>query len=122
MVRSAKMSPALKNSTLSIIAAATEAVLVRTWSFILFLPGPDPTLIILLENSTPIVWDDKTRHSFLTRRCRTHDLGTTAMRMASAHMEIDLARGKKKKGFLVYGCDDYRNQERINILACPAGT
>lgn len=39
-----------------------------------FRRDPVPTLMILLANSTPIVWDDKTRHSFLTKRCSRQDL------------------------------------------------
>src|SRR5262249_48947768 len=46
----------------------------RTCSFIRFLRGPLPTLIILLANSTPMVCEDKTRHSFLTKRCNMQDL------------------------------------------------
>ena len=30
--------------------------------------------MILLANSTPMVCDDKTLHSFLTKRCKRHDL------------------------------------------------
>ena len=46
----------------------------RTCSFIRFLRAPVPTLIILLANSTPMVCEDKTRHSFLTKRCNMQDL------------------------------------------------
>jgi hypothetical protein len=46
----------------------------RTWSFIRFLRAPVPTLIILLANSTPIVWEERTFHSFFTNRWRRHDL------------------------------------------------
>ena len=61
-----------------------------------FLLEPEPTLTILEANSTPIVWDDRTRpsyalallvvfwrwpalHSFLTKRCNMHDLWITRL-------------------------------------------
>ncbi len=46
----------------------------RTCNFIRFRRAPVPTLMILLANSTPMVCDDRTRHSFLTKRCRRQDL------------------------------------------------
>lgn len=45
-----------------------------TCSFIRFRRAPVPTFIILLENSTPMVWDERTRHSFLMKRCSRQDL------------------------------------------------
>lgn len=45
-----------------------------TCNFILFLLEPVPTLMILLANSTPMVCDERTRHSFLTKRCNMQDL------------------------------------------------
>ena len=53
-------------------ARGNEAV--RTCSFMRFLRAPVPTLMILLENSTPIVWEESTRHSFFTKRWRRQDL------------------------------------------------
>lgn len=47
---------------------------VITCSLMRFRRDPVPTLIILLANSTPMVCDDRTLHSFLTKRCRRHDL------------------------------------------------
>lgn len=46
----------------------------NTWSFIRFLRAPVPTRIILLANSTPMVCEDRIRHSFFTKRCRRQDL------------------------------------------------
>lgn len=45
-----------------------------TCSFILFLLAPVPTLMILVANSTPMVCDERTLHSFLTKRCSKQDL------------------------------------------------
>lgn len=45
-----------------------------TCSFIRFLRAPVPTLMILVANSTPMVCEDKTLHSLLTKRCSRHDL------------------------------------------------
>lgn len=39
-----------------------------TWSFIRFRLAPLPTLMILVANSTPMVCDDSTLHSFFTNR------------------------------------------------------
>lgn len=39
-----------------------------------FRRAPVPTLMILLANSTPIVWEERTRHSDLTKRWRRQDL------------------------------------------------
>lgn len=49
-------------------------VALLTCNFIRFLLAPVPTLIILVANSTPMVWDDRTLHSLLTKRCSRHDL------------------------------------------------
>ena len=46
----------------------------HTWSFIRFRRAPVPTLMILLANSTPMVCDERTLHSFFTKRCNMHDL------------------------------------------------
>lgn len=45
-----------------------------TCSFIRFLLAPVPTLMILVANSTPMVCDERTLHSFLTKRCSKQDL------------------------------------------------
>lgn len=45
-----------------------------TCNFIRFRRAPVPTLMILVANSTPIVCDDSTLHSFFTKRCSKHDL------------------------------------------------
>jgi hypothetical protein len=46
----------------------------QSCSFIRFRRAPVPTLMILLANSTPMVCDERTRHSLLTNRWRRHDL------------------------------------------------
>lgn len=57
---------------------ARDAVMVvmvrRTWSLMRFRRAPVPTFMILLANSTPMVCDDKTLHSLLTKRCKRQDL------------------------------------------------
>lgn len=45
-----------------------------TCSFIRFLLAPVPTLMILVANSTPMVCEDSTLHSFFTKRCSKQDL------------------------------------------------
>ncbi len=47
-----------------------------------FPAGAGATLMILLANSTPMVCDERTRHSFLTKRCRRHDLGSSSAAVA----------------------------------------
>jgi len=69
-----------------------------TWSFIRFRRAPVPTLMILLANSTPIVCDERTRHSFLMKRCKRQDL----------------------RGGLVSGRLVNRLRAGLNSLSCPA--
>lgn len=45
-----------------------------TCNFIRFLLAPVPTLMILVANSTPMVWEERTLHSFFTKRCSKQDL------------------------------------------------
>lgn len=44
--------------------------------------------MILLANSTPIVCDDRTFHSFLTKRCNKHDLYIEATDQHTSFREI----------------------------------
>lgn len=63
-----------------------------TCSFIRFLLAPVPTLMILVANSTPMVCDESTLHSFLTKRCSKQDLVSRDKAQIS---EMLLKRGER---------------------------
>lgn len=72
-----------------------------TCNLIRFRRAPVPTLMILLANSTPMVCDDSTLHSFFTNRCSRHDLSRRAWSVS-----VD----SRAEGLV-----------RMHVLSCAAG-